>query len=246
MKCIILAAGASTRLQPLTASIPKCLLTVGRHTILERAIQGALRRRISDFVIVTGFQSRMIISFVREKFPSLKVEFIPNEKFAETNNGYSLALAEPAMRGSQLILLDSDIVFDERILSDLLSSAHDNCLAVRTDGEFEDEDVKVRVDDKGRILQIGKDLDRVEILGESLGIEKFSQDSAARLFEILMRRTIREGREGEFYEASFQELIDAGSPIYAVDAKDYPCIEIDTVDDLRRAREEIAPKLEKV
>jgi hypothetical protein len=39
----------------------------------------------------------------------------------------------------------------------------------------------------------------------------------------------------EFYEASFQEMIDSGSRMVAVGAGPYRSIEIDTVEDLHSA-----------
>jgi hypothetical protein len=39
----------------------------------------------------------------------------------------------------------------------------------------------------------------------------------------------------EFYEASFQEMIDGGSCIHAADVGSYRCMEIDTAEDLHAA-----------
>jgi choline kinase len=246
MKCVILAAGVSSRLYPLTLSTPKCLLKVGEYTILERTIRNVLRHKISQFVIVTGFQAEMITDFVRVAFPSLEVEFIPNPHFQDTNNAYSLALTNQALAGEEMLLLDGDIVFDHRILSELLSASYENCLAVRRSSESDEEEVRVAVDEEWRILQVGKGLNNELTLGESIGIEKFSIEGTRRLFEVLSRRMFEERREDEFYEASFQELVDTGTPICAVDTRHLPCIEIDKLEDLREAREIATRRLDGV
>ncbi|MEK6571461.1 MAG: phosphocholine cytidylyltransferase family protein [Bacteroidota bacterium] len=244
MKCVILAAGISSRLLPLTASTPKCLLEVGKYAILERTLRNVLLYDLSDFVIVTGPQAEMITDFIEKTFPSLNAEFVYNERFADTNNSYSLALAQEAVHGDSMLLMDSDIVFDHRILSEVLQSPHENCLVVRREGNFDEEEVSVAVDERGRIIRIGKEFEEEPFLGESIGIEKFSRSGTAKLFEILQHRVFDEGRENEFYEASFQELIDLGVSIYAVDAKGFPCIEIDTLEDLQKANHQIAPQLD--
>ena len=244
MICILLAAGTSSRLYPLTDSTPKCLLQVGKYTILERAIRYALLHEISDFIIVTGFQASMIRKFVQETFPALHVKFIHNERFEETNNIYSLALATTALREKDVILMDSDIVFDQRILSELFSSPHENCLVVRREEDLKMEEIKVCVGKDWRVLRIGKERGKETPIGESIGIEKFSSSGAKKLFQIVGRRVLTEKREQEFYEAAFQELIDSGVPIYGIDAGEYPCIEIDTLEDLQRAREFVAPRLD--
>jgi choline kinase len=188
----------------------------------------------------------MITDFVRVAFPSLEVEFISNPHFRETNNAYSLALTNQALAAQEMLLLDGDIVFDHRILSELLSASYENCLAVRRSSESDEEEVRVSVDEEWRILQVGKGVNKELTLGESIGIEKFSVEGTRRLFEVLSRRMFPEKRENEFYEASFQELVDTGTPIYAVDTKHLPCIEIDTLEDLREAREIAARRLDGV
>lgn len=244
MKCVILAAGVSSRLYPLTSSTPKCLLTVGKYAILERTIRNVLRHDISEFVIVTGFRADAIIDFVHKAFPSLNVRFVHNKRFAKTNNAYSLSLVQTVLRGDAVLLLDSDIVFDHRILKDVLDSRHENCLALRRTTSFDEEEIKVAVDNLGKVLYIGKEISKRQALGESVGIEKFCSIGVQKLFEVLQWRVFQEKREDEFYEASFQGLIDSGVSIYAVDVKDHPCIEIDTLDDLKKAREEIAVQLD--
>jgi choline kinase len=246
MKCVILAAGVSSRLYPLTSATPKCLLKVGEYTILERTIRNVLLHKIHRFVIVTGFQAEMITDFVRIAFPSLDVEFILNPQFRDTNNAYSLALVNQALAGEGMLLLDGDIVFHHRILSDLLSAPYENCLAVRRTTDSDEEEIRVAVDDEWRILQVGKGVSRELTLGESIGIEKLSIGGTKRLFEVLSRRIFDERRENEFYEASFQELIDTGTLIYAIDTRHLPCIEVDTLEDLREAREMVASKFDQV
>jgi choline kinase len=246
MKCVILAAGVSSRLYPLTLSTPKSLLKVGEYTILERTIRNVLRHKISQFVIVTGFQAEMITDFVRVAFPSLEAEFIPNPNFQDTNNAYSLTLTHQVLAGEEMLLMDGDIVFDHRILSELLNASYENCLAVRRSSGSDEEEVRVAVDEEWRILQVGKGLNKELTLGESIGIEKFSIEGTRRLFEVLNRRMSEERRKNEFYEASFQELVDTGTPIFAVDTRHLPCIEIDTLEDLREAREIATRRLDGV
>jgi len=244
MKCVILAAGVSSRLYPLTASIPKCLLEVGKYTILERTIRNVLAQGIDRFVIVTGFGADAIRLFVASAFPSLRIEFIHNERFAETNNEVSLALASQAFQGEEILLLDSDIVFDPLLLGKLLASGYENCLVVRTTGDFDEEEILVSVDENGKVRKIGKGRKREDVLGESIGMEKFSGLSAAQLGKILRRRVFHEKIENDYYEASFQDLIDSGTDLYAVGAADYLCMEIDSHEDLKIARETLAPKLD--
>ncbi len=59
------------------------------------------------------------------------------------------------------------------------------------------------------------------------------------LFIILDRKIIEENTVNEFYEASFQEVIDkddSRNSIYAVDVSEFTCMEIDTVQDYENAQ----------
>jgi choline kinase len=93
------------------------------------------------------------------------------------------------------------------------------------------EEIKCELDSTGAVVNIGKHLDPNTSAGESLGIEKFSAPTTRALFDVLARRHIF----NEFYEASFQEIIDGGAKIYAVESGSLPCMEIDTPDDLATA-----------
>jgi choline kinase len=141
------------------------------------------------------------------------------------------------------ILLDSDILFDHRIISKLLGSGHDNCLAVNANHNLGDEEIKVIIDSDNRIKYIGKETDTEKSYGESIGIEKFSNRFFKELGKVLERKIANEHNVNEFYEVSFQELIDSGNGIFAVDVSEYRSMEIDTPADLERASAEIEGNL---
>ncbi len=235
MHCVILAAGTATRLRPLTNETPKCLLPIGQQPMLERIVNAVLHAHVRDFTIVLGFEQQKIRDFIAKKFPSLSVRFIVNTEYAQTNNAYSLLMARSSVAGDGLLLLDSDILFEGTIITMLLASKHQSCLAVRTIGEIGDEEIKVRINPVHEILEIGKHVALASTYGESIGIEKFSPEAAHILFHTLQKRVIAENRVNEYYEASFQEMIDGGSMIFAEDVGARRCMEVDTVDDLRKA-----------
>jgi len=231
MVAVILAAGVSSRLRPLTDSIPKSLLVVAGKSLLERSLDALQRHGLIECIIVTGYLHTMIEQFVRNLRSSINVSFVLNPEFERTNNNYSLWLALPHIKGRHMLLLDGDILFDTRILSGLLNSTHDDALVIRSSARLGSEEIKVQLDSEGFVQRIGKEVDPEVAVGESLGIEKFSPETVARLHGILNRRHSLD----EFYEASFQEMIDGGVKIAVVDTGGYPCIEIDTSEDLAAA-----------
>lgn len=231
MKVVILAAGMATRLRPLTTTLPKCLLPVGGTPLLKRALGSIALHHPEEVVIVTGYLHELIEDFVRSLSLSFPVRCVRNQDFARTNNNYSLWLAMRAIGPTEMILLDADILFDQRILSALVRTAEPDALVIREAGSLGAEEIKVECNNAGYVTKIGKEVDPGLAAGESLGIEKFSPLSFARLLAVLERRK----EWDEFYEAAFQEIIDDGARIATVDAGSYACIEIDTEADLRRA-----------
>ncbi len=242
-KCIILAAGVSFRLRPLTEDKPKCLLEAGGIIILKRTIENILNSGISNIAIVTGYQAEKIKEFTKSTFPNLKFRFIFNPNYAKTNNAYSLLLAKRFLENrdgkidTNLLLLDSDILFSSQLLPFFLSNKEPNKIAVRVTGNHNEEEIRVKIAENNRIISIGKEVPLNSTYGESIGIELFSLKSARILFSTLEKRIQMGAGRTEFYESTFQEMIDKGEELTAVDVSPFNAIEIDTLEDLKQAEQ---------
>jgi len=231
MKVVILAAGMASRLKPLTNNSPKCLLNVGDKSILERTIDNLIKNNVSEIIVVTGFLKEMIENFLTNNYPTVKFKFLYNEKYDSTNNIYSLWMVKEEVLGHEMLLLDSDIIFDSRIIGQLINSQYDNCLALRSTKILSEEEIKCLLDSDGSIKEIGKTMVPSEAVGESIGIEKFSIELVDELFKILDKKILIDKDINVFYEAAFQNAIDNGAKIYPVDVGNYKCMEIDTLED---------------
>ncbi len=241
MKAVILAAGCATRLRPYSDDTPKTLLPVGGVPILRRTITSLLRCGFDQFVIGTGYLEHMVREAVASWFPTLDVVFVTNPDFRTTNNAYSLLLTRDHVETDAFMLLDGDVVFDEGVIEELVARGPD-CLAVRSVGEIGLEEVKVTADIEDRILAIGKHVPVRSAMGESVGIELFSAATSQRLFAALHQRVREQALVNEYYEASFQQLLDDGITLYGVDIGSMYASEIDTVDDLMAANARLAER----
>ena len=237
MDVIILAAGQATRLRPLTDDRPKCLLEVGGRPIISRAVALLLERGLGRITVVDGYLGDLIRASLLAEFPGVDFRFIRNADYATTNNAWSLHLAAGLAPGP-FMLLDADIVFAGGVLDLLLAHPAANRLALRSQGGIGEEEMKVALDAQGRVRALGKELEPSAAAGESVGIEIFGAEFARALGPVLRRRLHDEGRLGEYYEAAFLELVEAGHEVVAVDIGALPCREIDTPGDLEDARAE--------
>ena len=63
MQVVILAGGLGTRLRPLTAGLPKCMLPVAGKPFLEHQIERLRRHSIRDIVLCVGYLSEAIAAY---------------------------------------------------------------------------------------------------------------------------------------------------------------------------------------
>ncbi|MFT6703430.1 MAG: choline kinase [Pseudomonadales bacterium] len=232
---IILAAGVGSRIRPLTDNCPKCLLTIDGKTIIERMITNTRECGIDDFVVVLGYLEDQIRDFIAVTFPDLKVSFIVNELYAETNTGYSLMLAADAVQGRGFVKFDADVVFDKTILNNLMDSDFETCLCVDTNIQLDAEEIKVAIHENNRITHASKTLDPNDAIGESIGIEKISQETATILFNELRLMMEDQSNHQEYYEAAYERLIEQDVPFFALDITGLKWVEIDTQNDFSEA-----------
>jgi len=237
MQAVILAAGIAKRLRPLTETTPKCLLDIGKKNLLHRTIENITENGINDFVFVTGYRENMIRDYLVRNFQGINKIILTNPDYENNNNSYSLWMTKDFIK-EDMLLLDSDILFDKNIIKKLLNSNHENCLAVNVTDKLDAEQIKVIIDEHDKILHIGKEIGIKESIGESIGIERFSKNYLKELYNILDRKIVKENNVNEFYEASFQEIIDKNNlrnSLYSIDVSEYECMEIDTIEDYKYA-----------
>ena len=168
-KAIILAAGTASRLRPLTSNTPKCLLKVGERTLLERSMDALIKAGIREFVIVTGYLHEQIENFVQQTYgESICVRFIHNKDYETTNNIYSLWLARPKADGEEVLLLDSDLLYDGEIIERVLTDSHENVLTLIRH-ELGEEEMKVVIAPSLPSLE-GKDPSKSPLKGETFSL----------------------------------------------------------------------------
>ena len=243
MKAIILAAGMASRLRPLTLTTPKSLLKVGERSLLQRSMDALIANGVTEFCIVTGYLHEMIEDFVRKQYAdSIQVTFIYNKVYETTNNIYSLWLARPFAEGQEVLLLDSDLLYDPQIVTRVLATDAPNVLTLIRH-ELGEEEMKVVTDAQGSIKEISKTCNPAEAAGESLGIEKMGKDYTKALYRELEPMMNDEHLENVFYERAFERLIPQGHTYQVLDVTELFSCELDTIEDFENAKAKIPANL---
>lgn len=237
MKVIILAAGQGQRLRPLTEHLPKCLIPVGGAPILKHMLDRVESCGLADVVLVTGFEADLIRRYVSHlPLRGVHVEFVVNERFAETNNLYSLWLALQENR-EPVTILNADDYFNVHILESLQKSAAVTAAVVDFTHPLPSDAMKTRVDGS-RVTFLGKTLPEQFASGNAIGMYRFSGRTATLLRDEI-GQWVRGGRWKDFYVAAINALA-ARLPIHAVSTEGLTWGEIDDHNDLAAAPSKFA------
>ncbi len=237
-KALILAAGVSRRLYPLTYETPKTLLSLGNRRIIDYQLRALADAGIFDCVLITGYYREMLEDYLLTTYPDFRFNFIVNHHFFETNTAYSLRLARKAFQNQEdMILMNADVLFPSALLARVLSAPTENTLAVEIK-PCGNEEVKVIDGGENRVAAIGKKLIQENALGEFIGVARFSASFVEPFFTSL-DHLIEAGGEADYFEAGLHLLLN-DHPVHYVDVSDLPCLEIDFTDDLERARDLIS------
>ena len=239
MKAIILAAGVSRRLLPLTAVTPKCLIDINGKSLLDHQLSILKSYGINDLVIVVGYKKELIVEAIESHWTEMNVTFIENTVYDNTNTLHSLWLAKEHLL-DDFLYFNADVLCHRDVVGRLLKSSHSSCLAIDLKN-CDEEEVKVLLDNNERIDSIGKGIDISEAAGEYVGIGKHGLTGNKRCVEIL-EREVNNGNSNMFFEFALNELLEE-HVFQMVDVSDLPCIEIDFLEDLEEARNNVMPQI---
>ena len=232
MKAFILAAGVSRRLYPYTYDIPKCLLEVGGKPIIHYQLDALKNLGVIDITMIVGYHREMLMMNIEKNFPDLNFNFVINHHYFETNTAYSIHIGRDKL-DSQVLLMNADVIYPKALLQKVFSSNYKTVLAVdiKACGK---EEVKVIDGGQNKIVAIGKDLIEEQCLGEFIGVAKLSKDFVD-IFKRSISDLIDAGGKNDYFEAGIQPLLDKVDTHF-IDISEYPCLEIDFLEDLELAR----------
>ena len=112
-------------MQPFTNECHKALLPVGGTTILGRIMDGLLAADVRDVTVVTGYRGDDVEKFLTDRHSDVTFRFVNNDRYADTNNVVSFALALEQMSvDDDIILSECDLLFEPSILTRLVDHPH--------------------------------------------------------------------------------------------------------------------------
>jgi choline kinase len=248
MRAIILAAGRGLRLmQPEDNQLPKCLLQFDGMSLLERHLRMLKKGGVEDVVLALGFRHELVEAELKRMDWQPRPEIVLNMRFELGSVLTVHTVAQAMTRGGDVLLMDADVLYDERILKALLEGNHPvNRLLIDREFEEGDEPVKLCLL-HGKPVELRKHVSadlEYDTIGESVGFFRFDHAGALRL-AALVAVYVQNGRAHAPHEEAVRDLILERTQILEVtDVTGKPWIEIDFAVDVERAAREVLPKLQ--
>jgi choline kinase len=248
MRAIILAAGRGLRLQqPEDQQLPKCLLRFGGMSLLERHLRMLRTAGVDDVVLAVGFRSELVEAELDRLDWRPRPQLVLNRRFDLGSVLTVHTVSGHMARGGGILLMDADVLYDERIMSALVAGTRPvNRLLIDRDFEAGDEPVKLCV--RGGVpielrKQLAADL-QFDTIGESVGFFRFDEAGARRLSALVAEYVARELAHMP-HEEAVRDLLRERSQVFEVaDVTGAPWIEIDFAGDVVRAAQEVLPQLQ--
>jgi choline kinase len=231
-KAIILSAGKGSRLLPLTAARPKCLIELSGKSLLEWQLDALQGAGVRDIVVVTGF-GEDLVDAVTARRSGVRTLFNPFYHVADNLGSVWMARSE---LDRDTLLLNGDTLVSPRLLERVLG-ARTGPIAVTVDEKesYDADDMKV-LRDGDRLLRIGKALEAGQYNAESIGLLAFREDGP-RLFaervETMMRQPDGTRR---WYLRAIDALARSGADVRAVSIKGEEWQEVDFLEDVEAAK----------
>lgn len=239
---LVLAAGAGRRLRPYTDTLPKALVPVdGDTTILDIALGNLAAVGLTDVVVVVGYRAEAVEARQADlqQRHGVRLTLVPNDKAEQWNNCYSLWLARDHLADGAL-LVNGDTVHPVQVEQTLLAArgprrAPGVLLAIDDQKPLAEEEMKVVLDETGRLRRITKLMDPAEANGEYIGATLVEAPAAGALAAALEATWRRD--PDLYYEDGFQTFVDTGGEVGVAPIGALPWVEVDNHADLTRARE---------
>ncbi len=234
-------------------NLPLCMLEIGGKTLIDRQLDTLRSCGVNDICIVGGFE--------REKLKADGAHILYNPDYGKTSNAYSFMFAREQFK-NKLLMVYSDIVFDRKIVEQLLESPHPVTLVIDRAYQtmpFRDKrlDLVIAEDShekvNGRVLttnpfknvkKVSREILKKEATHEFIGIALFQGEGVSKLVHLWEEGLALYKRKkfysaSDIYQADFtdlvQYLIDQGLEVHGMEIE-HGWSEIHSAEDLGRIR----------
>ena len=210
MQAIILAAGMGRRLGELTQNDTKCMVKVDGVRLVERTLRILDKKKLNRIIMVVGYQYEHLMEFVDSLNIGTPIEYIINNVYYKTNNIFSLALAKEKMIEDDTLLLESDLIFDEKLIDLLIDDERDSLALVdKFESWMDGTCIVIDQDDnivdfiQGKLLKFHDK----EQYYKTVNIYKFGKDFSENVYVPFLEAYAKVMGNNEYYETVIKLIL---------------------------------------
>ena len=245
MQAIILAAGMGKRLKALTADNTKCMVKVNGVSLVERMLGQLDVLNLDRIVLVVGYHAQQLQDYIATLNVSTPIEYVNNTVYDKTNNIYSLYMAADYLENDDTLLLESDLIFEDGILQDLVNDPRPTLALVDKYESWMDGTV-VKIDDNDDVVAFvpGKKFKFEDIpeYFKTVNIYKFSKEFSRSHYVPFLSAYVKALGNNEYYEQVLRVIMHLDdSELKAKRLTGQLWYEIDDLQDLDIAESMFAP-----
>ena len=235
-QAVIVAGGLGSRFGGRTTEMPKGFIEIDGIPMVERSIKKLIANGVEEIIIGTGHCSEWYDNLVK-KYSCIKT--YRNDNYANTSSMGTLEICAPYVKGD-FLLLESDLVYDEVGLKVLLNDERKNVILASGKTHSEDE-VYLESDDNGILTNVSKDKTLIQnVAGELVGITKLTKETLNKMVEY---STSHHSDLPKIDYETVMKTVAKECSIYVRKIEYYSWIEIDDEVMLKRAVEQVYPRI---
>ena len=233
MTAVIMAAGMGTRFGQMTETIPKGFIPFNGKPMVVRSIETLIRCGIDRIIIGTGYKKEKYEALVNV-YPQIECVYSP--LYEQTNSMYTLYNCRQVIGNDNFILLESDLVFEDKAITSLLDCKYDNAMLISPVTKFQDQ-YYVEMNDRDELIACSTNKDELNHSGELVGIHKISSPFYKTLIDEYSKIVLTQPKLG--YEYLLLDVSKHIQPMNVLKIDNLQWYEIDDIDDLRFAEDNI-------
>jgi histidinol-phosphate/aromatic aminotransferase/cobyric acid decarboxylase-like protein/choline kinase len=239
MQILIPAAGMGKRLDSETENKTKAMVVVAGKTLIERCLDAAVAHPITRIILIVGYQKTHLMNFLGDSYRGVEVVYVENNDYATTNNIYSVYLARDYLAEDDTILIESDLIFDPKILDMVIKNKLENLAVVDKYKAWMDGTVVKMNNDFSISHFIPKSSFNFEEVNEyykTVNIYKFSKSFLNDLYLPFLTAYAAALGDNEYYEQVLKVIVNLDTrQLHALPLDNDNWYEIDDIQDLDNA-----------
>jgi len=250
MQSIILAAGLGSRLGELTKECTKCMVKINGITLIERMLRQLDRYGMDRIIIVTGYKGDILKDYVQNLRINTPVVFVDNSDYRHTNNIYSLWLTREFLEEMDSLVLESDMIFEDRVIEKMLA-VDNGCgtFVARPRPWMDGSIVKLNKDNNIVYFVDDEEVKRIDpsYYHKIVSIYKFKKRYVSEKYMTYLNEYVKKNKDNNLYESLLKVIdLDVEKKIPAEILDEEQWYEINDIQDMDIAESMFADGNEKV